>query len=90
MNIYGDLIPKTFDIVSALAEKRTDRAAEVLDLYYELTTEKATVTMLMPRIKGVVNLCLELTQKSKCEDLQIKALNFISTLAQINAKVHYL
>lgn len=87
MNIYNEIIPKTFDIIYALAEKRPDRALEALDLYYELTTDKATMPILTPRIKALVNLCLDLTQKSKNEDLQIKALSFLSALASVKVKL---
>lgn len=89
MNIYNEIIPKTYEVIQALAEKRPDRACEALDLYYELTSEKDSLSLITPRIKAIINLCLDLTQKSKSEDLQIKALNFIATFSMVKAKVNF-
>lgn len=87
MNIYNEIIPKTYEVIQALAEKRPDRACEALDLYYELTSEKDSLSLITSRIKAIINLCLDLTQKSKSEDLQIKALNFIATFSMVKAKL---
>ena len=87
MNIYNEIIPKTYDVIRSLAEKRPNRACEALDLYYELTSEKETIHLITSRIKAVINLCLELTQKSKNEDIQIKALNFIASFSMVKVKV---
>uniref|UniRef100_A0A224X607 Putative karyopherin importin beta 3 n=1 Tax=Panstrongylus lignarius TaxID=156445 RepID=A0A224X607_9HEMI len=84
--LYCEGVPNILEVIKSLSNRRPDRAVEVLDFLFEFA-ERDGMAVLLPKLKLVVNTCLDLVVNCKSEEVKIKALSFIGTLARVRVKI---
>ncbi|KAK9506414.1 hypothetical protein O3M35_008363 [Rhynocoris fuscipes] len=82
---YSEAVPQVLEVIKALSVKRPDRAVETLDFLFEFA-EREGMGVLLPKMKLIINTCLDLVVNSKSEEVKIKSLSFIGTLARARVK----
>merc|ERR1719210_1800729 len=85
--MFQQLIPTVLQKIEALAGVDQDKAATAIDIFDELI--ESEVTIVVPHIKPMVELCLRLAQdkEGKVEDsLKIKAVTFLGRLTRLKKK----
>uniref|UniRef100_T1IFX5 Importin N-terminal domain-containing protein n=1 Tax=Rhodnius prolixus TaxID=13249 RepID=T1IFX5_RHOPR len=83
--LYSETVPDILEVIKCLSKKRPDRAVEALDFLFEFA-EREGMAILTPNLKLIINTCLDLVVNCKSEDVKIKALSFIGTLARVRVK----
>ena len=80
------LIPKVAAVVKILVlTDGGDRTVQLMEIWEDLL--ETEVSLLAPHLKGVAELCLEVAAKKELDDaLRVKALHFLSTLANLKKK----
>jgi hypothetical protein len=89
VNMYYQLMPRLMQTVRALIVTDEERAIEAMEIFDDLVEDVGAV--IVSHIKPLVEMCLEFTSnKTLCDDIRVKALNFIGLLTRSKKKVGYL
>lgn len=83
--MFQQLIPTVLQKIEALAGVDQDKAATAIDIFDELI--ESEVTIVVPHIKPMVELCIRLAQNQDLEDsLRVKAITFMGRLTKLKKK----
>ena len=85
VNMFSQLIPLVLQKIEALAATDQDKALTAIDIFDELI--ESEVTIVVPHIKPMVELCIRLTQNENLEDsLRVKSITFLGRLTKLKKK----
>ena len=83
--MFQQLIPPVLTKIESLAGADQDKAVSAIDIFDELI--ESEVTIVVPHIKPMVELCIRLAQNQQLDDsLRVKAITFLGRLTKLKMK----
>ena len=85
VTMFQQLIPPVLVKIESLAGVDQDKAVTAIDIFDELI--ESEVTIVVPHIKPMVELCIRLSQNQDLDDsLRVKAITFLGRLTKLKKK----
>lgn len=85
MNIFQSMIPSVMTVMKKLASTDEELACEAMEIFDELV--ESEVAIIVPHIKPLIGLCLEIAANQSFEDnIRVKAMSIISWLTRLKKK----
>lgn len=85
MNIFQTMIPFVMAVIKKLASTDEELACEAMEIFDELV--ESEVAIIVPHIKPLIGLCLEIAANQSFEDnIRVKAMSIISWLTRLKKK----
>ena len=85
VTMFQQLIPAVLVKIEALAGADQDKAVTAIDIFDELI--ESEVTIVVPHIKPMVELCIRLSQNDQLDDsLRVKSITFLGRLTRLKKK----
>jgi len=83
--MFSQLVPLVLQKIEALAAVDQDKALTAIDIFDELI--ESEVTIVVPHIKPMVELCIRLSQNENLDDsLRVKSITFLGRLTKLKKK----
>ena len=85
VTLFQQMIPAVLNKIEALAAADQDKAVTAIDIFDELI--ESEVTIVVPHIKPMVELCIRLSQNTGLDDsLRVKSITFLGRLTKLKKK----